>query len=62
MGRDLHVGVDAELGMHPGACVRGGLGVVRTDADVDADSISADIASVDGAKDARAKSGDILWS
>jgi len=53
MGRDWHVGVDAELGMHPGVCVRGGLGVARADAEVDADIISADIASVDGAKDAR---------
>ena len=47
MGRERHVGVDAELEMHPGACVRSGLGVARADADVDADIISADIASVD---------------
>ena len=52
MGRDWHVGVDAELGMHPGECARGGLGVARADADVDADITSTDIVSVDGAKDA----------
>lgn len=33
---------------------------MRTDAEVDADIISADIARVDGAKDAKAMSGDIL--
>jgi hypothetical protein len=58
MGREWHVGVDAELGMHPGACVRGGLGVARAEADADADIISADIAS--GAKDARVVMSDIL--
>lgn len=57
IGRDWHVGVDAELGIHPGACVPGGLGVERADADVDADIISA---SVDGAKDRAVVSGDIL--
>jgi len=53
-GRDWHVGVDAELEIRPGACVRGGLGVVRADVDADADIISAD------AKDVRAISDDIL--
>lgn len=57
MGRDWHVGVDAELGIHPGACVPGGLEVARADADVDADIIRA---SVDGAKDRAVVSGDIL--
>lgn len=52
-GRDWQIGVDAELGIRPGACFRGGLGVVRADVDADAD-ISAD------AKDARVMSGDIL--
>jgi hypothetical protein len=50
-GRDWHVGVDAELGIHPGACGRDGLGV---DVDADADIISAD------AKDVMAMSDDIL--
>jgi len=60
MGRDWHVGVDAELGMY-GACVRaGGLGVARADADVDADIMRADIASVDGEKDARADMSDAI--
>jgi len=46
--------------MHTGVCVRGGLAVARADAEVDADIISADIASVDGAKGARVMSGILL--